>query len=88
MRADIGDHGLDAEWTRVSCATPCPICGSSLECCTHVDESFACCLHEPSEWRLDNGGWLHRIARASVVFLFALAAAETRPKGASSGAVS
>jgi hypothetical protein len=86
MRADDGEQGLDADWTGVSLAMPCPICGGSRECRTHAEEAFACCLREPSEWRLANGGWLHRIARPIAARLVS-AAAEARPRGASSGIV-
>ena len=61
MRLD-GPHGQDGDWNRVSGVTPCPICGSEADCRTHADEAFACCVQQPSEWRLTNGGWLHRIA--------------------------
>jgi hypothetical protein len=67
MRANVGYQGLDADWTRVSHGAPCPICGGLGDCRTHVEEEFACCVHEPSEWRLANGGWLHRIERAPSV---------------------
>jgi hypothetical protein len=67
MRANVGYQGLDADWTRVSHAEPCPICRGFGQCRTHVEEEFACCVHEPSEWRLANGGWLHRIERTPVV---------------------
>ena len=87
MRADIGYQGLDADWTRVSLTTPCPICGLALECRTHVEEEFACCLHEPSDWRLANGGWLHRIERTAIEASLILASAEPRPTGASSDIV-
>ena len=50
---------------------PCPICGGDGDCSTHADEAFACCVTRPSDWRLINGGWLHRVtsraARAAVV---------------------
>ena len=65
MRANVGYQGLDADWIRVSHATPCPICGGLDDCRTHVEEEFACCVLEPSEWRLANGGWLHRVAPAA-----------------------
>jgi hypothetical protein len=67
MRANVGYHGLDADWTGVSHAAPCPICGGFGQCRTHVEGEFACCVLEPSEWRLANGGWLHRIERAPAV---------------------
>jgi hypothetical protein len=67
MRANVGYQGLDADWIRVSHAAPCPICGGLDDCRTHVEQEFACCVLEPSEWRLANGGWLHRIERAVAV---------------------
>jgi hypothetical protein len=88
MRADVGYQGLDADWIRVSLTTPCPICGGARECRTHADEEFACCLHEPSEWRLDNGGWLHRIERGGIAACLVRVSAEPRRIGASSGVVS
>ena len=54
-------NGLDGDWDRVTGTAPCPICGGAAECRTHSDEAFACCVQRPSDWRLSNGGWLHRI---------------------------
>jgi hypothetical protein len=88
MRADVGYQGLDADWVRVSLTTPCPVCGGARECRTHAEEAFACCLHEPSDWRLDNGGWLHRIERGGIAACLARVSAEPRRRGASSGVVS
>lgn len=61
MRSNFGSENLDGHWNRVSGVTPCPVCGGRAECRTHADENFVCCLREPSDWRLSNGGWLHRI---------------------------
>jgi hypothetical protein len=61
MRANVGFESRDGDWDRVSGAMPCPICGGRDDCRTHVEEAFACCVQEPSDWRLSNGGWLHRI---------------------------
>jgi hypothetical protein len=88
MRADVGYQGFDADWTRVSLAAPCPVCGGATECRTHIDEEFACCLHEPSDWRLDNGGWLHRVERAPIAAGLGCVSAEPPPIGAAPGAVS
>jgi hypothetical protein len=60
MRANV--QGLDGDWNRVNDAEPCPVCGGPSECRLHVDESFACCVRQPSDWRLENGGWLHKIS--------------------------
>jgi hypothetical protein len=54
--------GLDGDWDRVTGTAPCPICGGDADCRTHSNEAFVCCVQRPSEWRLNNGGWLHRIA--------------------------
>lgn len=53
---------LDGDWDRVTVTAPCPICGGDANCRTHSNEAFACCVQRPSDWRLSNGGWLHRIA--------------------------
>jgi len=54
-------NGLDGDWNQVSVTTPCPICGADANCRTHSEEAFACCVQRPSDWRLNNGGWLHRV---------------------------
>jgi hypothetical protein len=53
--------GQEGDWNRVTMEMPCPICGGRVDCHMHAVEAFACCVQEPSEWRLSNGGWLHRI---------------------------
>jgi hypothetical protein len=60
MRCIAGSQSLDSDWNRVSAAAPCPICGADAECRIHAEEAFACCAQQPSDWRLSNGGWLHR----------------------------
>lgn len=55
-------NGLDGDWDRVTGTAPCPICGGDADCRTHSNEAFVCCVQRPSEWRLNNGGWLHRLA--------------------------
>lgn len=54
-------NGLDGDWDRVTGTAPCPICGGDAECRTHLAEAFVCCVQRPSDWRLNNGGWLHRL---------------------------
>jgi hypothetical protein len=89
MRANVGYQGLDADWNRVSHAAPCPICGGVAECRTHIEEEFACCVREASEWRLTNGGWLHRVERWSgVAAARLLRVTGERPPDASPGIVS
>ena len=50
----------DAEWKRVSKVKPCPICCATEGCHLHEDEDFASCQHQPSDWLLVTGQWLHR----------------------------
>jgi hypothetical protein len=88
MRANVSYQGLDADWARVSAASPCPICSGLDGCRTHIEEEFACCVQAPSDWRLDNGGWLHRIARAVVVSAGLKLPPEIALGDASSGVVS
>lgn len=52
----------EADWTAVCAKRPCPVCGSIEGSCRgHVEESFVCCAHRPSEWPMTNGAWLHRL---------------------------
>jgi hypothetical protein len=61
MRSVLDANHTDHDWIQVSSAAPCPICGSGQRCRIHADEAFACCTTQPSDWRLSNGGWLHRV---------------------------
>jgi hypothetical protein len=63
MRANI--EGLDGEWARVSGSDPCPICGAGSDCRKHTEGTFVSCSREPSDWRLENGGWLHKLEARS-----------------------
>jgi hypothetical protein len=38
------------------------MCGAIDGCLRASDAAFACCAHRPSDWRLTNGSWLHRLA--------------------------
>jgi hypothetical protein len=58
-------NGMDGDWNQVSVTAPCPICGADADCRTHSEEAFACCVQRPSDWRLNNGGWLHRVVAES-----------------------
>jgi len=76
-------NGLDGDWDRVTGTAPCPICGGDADCRRHLDEGFVCCVQTPSDWRLNNGGWLHRVD-ARLKFgapLGRVAFAATRPSG-------
>ena len=50
----------DYEWTLVSARHPCPVCAGTAACRRENDGDYASCATLPSEWRLTNGGWLHR----------------------------
>lgn len=54
-------NGPDGDWNRVTGSAPCPVCGGDVDCRTHSEEAFVCCVQRPSDWRLSNGGWLHRL---------------------------
>jgi hypothetical protein len=95
MRANVDYHGPDADRTRVTDVATCPVCGGFGQCRTHIDHELACCVEEPAEWRLENGGWLHRIELAPATLSARLArlAGEQRlseppPSEAAPGAVS
>jgi len=63
----------DLEWISVSAMHRCPVCGGSDGCKTHTEGPFAACGHQPSDWPMTSGAWLHRV-RAHA----ALAAVRTR----------
>jgi hypothetical protein len=52
---------IDSDWRLVSQERPCPVCGADDACSVHNEDFFACCAREPSEWKLTNGAWLHRV---------------------------
>jgi hypothetical protein len=62
MRAVTSSHLVEMEWTTATNTSPCPICGGDQGCKRHIDNTFASCAQQPSEWPLTDGGWLHRVA--------------------------
>jgi hypothetical protein len=60
---------IDSEWRLVSPERPCPVCGAEEACSIHTGDDFACCAREPSEWKLTNGAWLHKLHSRSGVEL-------------------
>jgi hypothetical protein len=52
---------IDSDWRLVSQDRPCPVCGADDACSIHTHDAFACCAREPSEWKLTNGAWLHKL---------------------------
>jgi hypothetical protein len=59
--------GIDSDWRLVSQERPCPVCGAEDACSIHTDDAFACCAREPSDWKLTNGSWLHKVRAQSGV---------------------
>jgi hypothetical protein len=58
---------IDSDWKQVSQERPCPICGAEHACSVHMVDAFVSCAREPSQWKLTNGSWLHRITPESGV---------------------
>lgn len=89
MRSNHAEMNPDGDWNRVSGATPCTICGGRGDCRTHVDEAFAWCVEQPSDWCLTDGGWLHRIEQEALTISagHARKAPELRVLAAASGGV-
>jgi hypothetical protein len=78
-------NGLDGDWNQVSVRAPCPICGADANCRTHSEEAFACCVQRPSDWRLNNGGWLHRVVARRSSALDVLAGSVVSPSSVGAG---
>lgn len=71
MTRAVLSHAIDTEWRLVNSTRPCPVCGAHDAC--SIQDDFASCAREPSEWKLTNGSWLHKLQRAMA------AGAETFP---------
>ncbi|HVY25963.1 MAG TPA: hypothetical protein VHB79_05400 [Polyangiaceae bacterium] len=56
---------IDSDWRQVSQERPCPVCGADHACSIHTVDAFVSCAREPSQWKLTNGSWLHRITQQS-----------------------
>ena len=67
MTRAVLSGAIDTDWKLVSIERPCPVCGSKDACSIHTKDEFACCAHEPSEWKLTTGAWLHRVQARSAV---------------------
>ena len=61
MTRAVLSAAIDSDWKQVSNDKPCPVCGAKDACSVHTADAFACCAREPSEWKLTNGSWLHRL---------------------------
>lgn len=67
MTRSILTAAIDSDWRLVSQERPCPVCGGKDSCGIHTVDKFACCARAPSEWKLTNGSWLHRLAQPASV---------------------
>jgi hypothetical protein len=67
MTRAVLSAAIDSEWKLVSHGRPCPVCGSDDGCSVHTVDDFACCAREPSEWKLTNGSWLHKLRGSGTV---------------------
>jgi hypothetical protein len=65
MTRAILSAAIDSDWRLVSQERPCPVCGAEDTCGVHTVDKFACCSRAPSEWKLTNGSWLHRLQPAA-----------------------
>ncbi len=67
MTRAVLSAAIDSDWKMVSHERPCPVCGADDACSVHTEDPFACCARSPSEWKLTNGSWLHRVHASSAV---------------------
>jgi len=67
MTRAVLSAAIDSDWRLVSQERPCPVCGADDACSIHTADPFACCAREPSDWKLTNGSWLHRVDVSAVV---------------------
>lgn len=67
MNRAVLSAAIDSDWRLVSQERPCPVCGADDACSVHNADDFACCAREPSDWKLTNGSWLHRVASRKAV---------------------
>lgn len=65
MTRAVISAAIDSDWRLVSQERPCPVCGAEDACSIHTADAFACCAREPSEWKLTNGSWLHKLQAQS-----------------------
>jgi hypothetical protein len=67
MTRAVLSAAIDSDWRQVSNERPCPVCGAYEACSIHTADDFACCAREPSDWKLTNGAWLHRVPARAVI---------------------
>jgi hypothetical protein len=67
MTRAVLSAAIDSDWRLVSQERPCPVCGAEDACSIHTADAFACCAREPSDWKLTNGSWLHKLRAQSGV---------------------
>ncbi len=49
-----------AQWVRVTKATPCPVCGHDSWCSIDATDGTVLCMHAKSDRPAPGGGWVHR----------------------------
>ncbi len=76
---------IDSDWKLVSQGRPCPVCGAIDTCGVHVVDDFVCCANAPSEWKLTNGAWLHRLQAPQLVAQVAEMPAHRAPAANANG---
>lgn len=76
---------IDSDWKLVSQERPCPVCGAEDTCGVHTVDEFACCARAPSEWKLTNGSWLHRLQSAQAPAALADVSARLQPAANANG---
>lgn len=64
MNRAVLSAAIDSDWRLVTPNRPCPVCGSDDQCSIHLEADFVSCAQEPSQWKLTNGAWLHRVPLA------------------------
>jgi hypothetical protein len=76
---------IDSDWRLVSQERPCPVCGGEDTCGVHTVDTFACCARAPSEWKLTNGSWLHRLQPPQTPSVLADVSAHLQPAANANG---
>jgi hypothetical protein len=76
---------IDSDWRLVSQERPCPVCGAEDTCGVHTVDEFACCARAPSEWKLTNGSWLHRLQSTQTPTVLADVPARLQPAANANG---
>ena len=85
MTRAVLSPAIDSDWRLVSQERPCPVCGGEDTCGIHTVDTFACCARAPSEWKLTNGSWLHRLQPPQAPAVLAEVSALLQPAANANG---